>query len=569
MVSRRRKLNFPDTGHAGNYAQRAWDYAQDAIRDKKGQRYCKHVRNAAQRFVNDFDDPDLPFIFDPAHANDACDFIEKLPHVEGQWDSANITLEDAQCFILCNVFGWREPETDNRRFTMVYLEMARKGAKSTLTSAVALYCLTCENEIGPQIVIGATTGQQADKVFLPAKKMVERTQSLRDWKGLDTFARSIVCMDNGGSIQPINAKSSTQDGWNPHVGILDELHAHKDRGLFDVIKSAFGARKNPMMWIVTTAGYNTEGVCFEQRKMVEKVLARKVKADHVFGVIYTLDKNDDPYDPKLWVKANPMIGITPTWRSMLDYAEEAKVSPGVAYEFKTKRLNIWTTAKDAWLNMVHWDACPGAFDRSQMKNLKCYGGLDLASVSDLAAFVLLFVEGLTMYALCRFYLPEETIREHSQRRNLPYQQWVDEGHITVTPGNTIDYEFIEKDVKDSASEFSIEMIGYDPWNATQVVNNLTEEGANMVEVRQGAKSFNEPMNDLEKAIKGKRLHHGDNPVLSWMASNVVARYDANLNKAPDKKNSHEKIDGLVALLIAIHASKLEVEPELDAVAAIG
>jgi phage terminase large subunit-like protein len=211
-----------------------------------------------------------------------CDFIEKLPHVEGHLGDADMTLEPAQIFILSVVFGWRRVNDGLRRFSTVYIEMARKGAKSTLTAGVALYCLCCEGEVGPQIVIGATTGEQAGKVFNPAKKMVERTEDLREAFGSQAFSRSIACKSNGGFIQPINAKGKTQDGWNPHLGILDELHAHKDRALFDVIKSAFGARKNPLLWVITTAGFDTVGVCYEQRTFVTKIARARARGRALF-----------------------------------------------------------------------------------------------------------------------------------------------------------------------------------------------------------------------------------------------------------------------------------------------
>lgn len=560
---------FPDTGHARNYAQTAYEYAQAAAADRYGRTHCRWVRLAAKRFLKDLSAKKLPFFFDPWHANNACDFIEKLPHVKGVWDSPTIVLEPVQCFILANIFGWRHPVTNVRRFQMVYLEMARKGAKSTLAAGIGLYCLTCENEVGPDIVIGATTGAQADKVFLPAKQMVDKTEALRDWKGLQTFRRSITCDQNGGSIQPINSKSSTQDGWNPHAGILDELHAHKDRGLFDVIRSAFGSRKNPLMLVITTAGYNAQGVCYEQRTALTKVLDGKIAGHHIFGVIFTLDKKDNPYDESKWIKANPMLGITPTVESMRTYAEEAQASPGVAYEFKTKRLNIWTTAKDAWLNMAYWDKCPKAKPLAEFRHLPCYGGIDLASTTDVAAFVLAFIDGEDIYVRPRFYLPEDNVLEHADRRSLPYPEWKEKGYITTTPGNRIDYAFIQKDITDALDEFDVQMIGYDPWNATQLVNNLQEKEAPLVLVRQGPISLNDPMKRLESAMRGGTLHHGHNPVLSWMASNVVARFDPNMNMAPDKKNSEEKIDGIVALLNALHASAVEVDPEFNALAAIG
>ena len=351
MPSRRTLSAQTETGHARDYTKIALEYARTAARDKKGRKHCIFVRLAAERHLRDLKRKAWEYRFDSWHANDVCDFIEKLPHVEGAWETPTLRLEPAQIFLLAVVFGWRRKADGLRRFSMVYIEMARKGAKSTLTAGVSLYCACCENEPGPLVLIGATTGDQAKKVFNPARLMVKKTAALREAFGVAAWARSIT-VDGGGAIQTINSKSSTQDGHNPHLGILDELHAHKDRGLFDVIRSAFGARSNPLMWMITTAGFNTHGVCYEQRSMTVKVLEQSVEAEHWFGIIFTIDEDDDPFDEKVWQKANPLMPVTPSLAEMRGYAIEAKASPGAEGEFKTKRLNQWMGAASAWLNVA-------------------------------------------------------------------------------------------------------------------------------------------------------------------------------------------------------------------------
>lgn len=554
-------LKHQPTDHARNYAQIAFKWAMDAVADRKGVSHCKLARQAARRHLDDLKrserDPDYLFRFDPWHANDVCDFAEKMPHVEGTWDTPTITLEPVQVFILAVAFGWRRKADGLRRFTSVYIEMARKGAKSTLTAVVSLYCLTCENEVGPQILIGASTGDQAKKVFNPAKAMADKTAEFREAFGVETWARSITCTESGGYIQPVNAKSSTQDGHNPHVGILDELHAHKDRGLYDVIKSAFGSRKNPLLWVITTAGYNVDGVCYEQRKLVAKILEGTVEADHYFGIIFTLDEGDDPLDASKWVKANPMLGVTPTLASMETYATEAAASPETMGEFKTKRLNVWTTAKGAWLNMELWKRCNGDVSPEDFIDAPCWAGLDLASTSDVSAFVLVWLIDGRLKVLPRLWLPEDVIDERTRKANVPYRTWHDQGLMLSTPGNVTDYEFIEHDITRLMDQYNVQQIGFDPWNATALVNRLMENGAPMVQVRQGAKTFNPPMKALERHLRAGTLDHGGHPVLSWMASNVVARRDPNDNMAPDRKNSQEKIDGIVAMLMGMGLQMLD------------
>jgi phage terminase large subunit-like protein len=554
----RKRPRFEPTDHARNYCQIAYEYALAAIADGKRERHCKWVRKAAQRFIGDLKragSKGCAFGFDTWEANNVCDFIEKLPHVEGSWSTKTITLEPAQIFILANVFGFRRRENGSRRFTDTYIEMARKSAKSTLTAGVALYCLTSEDENGPQVVIGATTGSQALKVFTPARNMVERTRALREAFNIKAWAHSISCEDNDGYIQPINAKSSTQDGWNPHVGILDELHAHKDRGLHDVIKSSFGARRNPLMWRITTAGYNSLGVCFEQHQLVEKILDGIFSADHYFGIIFTLDDGDDEFDEHVWIKANPMLGITPSLASMRDYAKEAKQSPDSRGEFLTKRLNRWTTAHKGWINMEQWKHCSRKtepIDISEMLlSTECYGGLDLAATSDITAFVLIWLIEGRLKIRGRYYLPEETVKPRTERGNVPYQTWVAQGFLTLTPGNVFDDEFVQRDIEAALKQFKVKEIAFDPWNATSLVNRLQSSGAPMVEFRQGPKSYHPAMQDFEKLLKAGRIDHNNNPVLTWAASNLVVRRDANMNMAPDKKNSLEKIDPMVALLMAL------------------
>jgi phage terminase large subunit-like protein len=545
----KRKPRFQDTGHSQDYCSIAWRYAVGAVNDSKQTKHCRWVRLAALRFLRDYRNTRKSWVFDPWHGNDVCDFIEKLPHVEGTWATPEIRLEPAQIFILVCVFGFRKKTDGTRRYSDVYIEMARKGAKSTLTGGISLYCLCCEGEQGPQVIVAATTAEQAGKVFKPAQGMVRKSADLREAFDLTAWSKSITCDQNQGFIQPINSKSSTQDGWNPHLAVTDELHGHKERGLHDVLKSAFGARKNPLMWRITTAGYIVTGVCYEQRTMVTKILDGIIEADHYFGIIYTLDDGDEPLDESKWVKANPMIGITPALAEMRSYAKEAAAAPGVMGEFKTKRLNIWTTSKGGWLNMERWKKLPG--NAKLPDDLPIWGGLDLASVSDITALALCWWDGPELNISGRYYLPESAIELRNQRGDFTYKHWQEQGHLIVTPGDRTDYEFIERDILSAGSDYDVQQFGYDPYNATHIVNQLTEQGLPMVEIRQGSRTLHPAMQEFERKMLGNELRHDGNPVLTWAASNVVARRDANNNMAPDKKHSMDKIDPLSAVLNAV------------------
>lgn len=560
-----------------DYCAIAEAYARDAAADVKQERFCKWVRLAAKRHLDDLKQQHLEvfaYRFDAWHGNDICDFIEKLPHVKGKWDTPTIRLEPPQIFILACVFGWRRKEDGGRRFSTVYIEMARKGAKSTLTSGVALYCLTCEGEPGPEIIIGATTGEQAGKVFEPAKKMVEKTPALREAFGLQTLARSVVCAENNGFIQPINAKGKTQDGWNPHLGVLDELHAHKDRALFDVIRSAFGSRKNPLMWVITTAGFDTSGVCFEQRAFVIKVLEGTIQADHAFGIIFTLDQaddygdgrdtGDDPFDETKWIKANPMLGVTPTLKSMRDEAIDAKASPAAEGGFQTKRLNIWLNAASRWLNMEQWRRCQRKIEWSDFEGLDCWIGADLADKDDITALVLAAfdAEG-RLIVKPKFWLPDAVLRPgvlKDDQMHL-YQGWKREGLLNLTPGDWVDHNEIEKQIEAWIATYSVRHITGDQFAAfQQMASRLNEKHGSPDRpiasvLQKTAKNVTDAAKELEKRVKAgpNRFGHDGNKIMTWMASNAVVsrRRDETILPIKESEMSPNKIDGIDAAINAI------------------
>lgn len=526
----------------------------------------KWTNLACKRHLDDLQRTDWRYHFDDWHANDVCDFVEKLPHVEGEWETPTIRLEPVQVFILTTVFGWRRSD-GFRRFSTTYIEAARKFAKSTLTAAVALYCLTCEGEAGAQIVIGATTGEQAGKVFLPAKRMVEKTPALAEAFELETFARAVTCRQNGGFIQPINAKGKTQDGWNPHLGVLDELHAHKDRALFDVIKSAFGARKNPLLWIITTAGFDTNGVCYEQRTVATKMLEGTVPLEHLFAVIFTLDEKDDPFDERVWVKANPMIGITPTWETMRAAAADAKVSPREEGNFKTKNLNVWMNAASAWLNMVQWQACgDDKLTWDDFKGRDCWIGGDLADKDDITAAVLsAFDDDGRLICKPKFWLPEAVLKqpEHMKgRSSAHYRDWADKGYLKLTPGDWVDHGEVETTLRDWIESYSIRKITFDQFAAGQLMASRINEDLATPDnplcqiLHKKAANVTDPAKDLEARVKSgpTRFRHDNNPVMNWMASNacVARRRDETILPIKETEMSPNKIDGIDALINAMH-----------------
>ncbi|MDZ7711696.1 MAG: terminase TerL endonuclease subunit [Rhodovibrio sp.] len=550
-----------NTGHARDYAKIARDYARRAVDDRQQRRHCGWVRKAAQRYQRDMkraQQKTCPFYFSDWWANDVCDFIEKLPHVEGQWESATIHLEPWQIFILVNVFGFRQRETDARRFNTAYIEVARKNAKSTLSAGVGLYCLACEGEPGPQIKSAATTGDQARIVWGVARKMVQATKDMRDAFGLETWSKSISCADTGGDFQPINAKSSTQDGLNPHCAIIDELHAHKDRGLFDVLRSARGARRNPLGWYITTAGYNMNGVCYEQRLFVSKMLDGVLEADHYFGIVFTLDEADDAFDPKVWLKANPNLGVSVGKKELQDYAREAEVNSQSEGDFKTKRCNRWLNAAGAWLNMAQWEACQQTtYTLADFAGHQAWIGADLADRDDIASIAIVFApEGREghLYAFCRHYLPKDHVDRLAHSKGAHYAAWARDGTLDVTEGDWIDHDTVEAQIRAWCDQFEVRSIFFDQFGgAQQMAQRLAEQGYSAELFPKNAGRYTDPAMELEAKVKTGKFQHIGDPCLKWMASNTVVSRGVNGSILPKKEtqDSPNKIDAIDATIMGI------------------
>lgn len=536
-------------------------YAEDAIADRKQVRVNKWVRLACKRFVADLKRAQQkrpPFLWSPAKANEVCWFIEQLPHVEGNWNRETIKLEPSQIFFLVNLFGFRRAD-GSRRFTTALYAVARKNAKSTLAAAILVYVFCREPENGPQVISAATTGQQARIVWSVAKRMVERLPDLCEAYALEPFANAIARYETGGTFRPVNAKASTQDGLNPSALCFDELHAHKTRDLFDVLRSATGARKNPLFLFTTTEGYENSGPWSEVRLFAWQVLDGIVEADHFLALYYALDEDDGDFDESAWIKANPLLGVSVSLEKLREYAVEAKQLPGALSEFRIKRLNRPSAAATAWIDLPKWKRCGGAVNLDELVGAKCWAALDLASTRDMTAWRIVWKKGDTFFTWGRYWVPESAVFSRTERGSVPYANWVASGHIKQTEGDVTDYSVIEQDILADFERFKPVEVAFDPWNASDLVNRLTAEGLPMVQFIQGARSFHPGFQALERAYIGGNLHHGDDPVLTWNAANLVPRKDETLNLKPDRKRSADKIDGMVCLLMAMARASVSVE----------
>jgi len=569
-----------------DYVDVAKDYARRAVRDKKGKRHGLLIRQAAQRFLDDLKRArrkSCPFLFDRWHANDVCDFIEKLPHVEGKWETPTIVLHESHVFFLVQLFGFRQRAVERypgwedyrpRRFTSALFAVARKNAKSTLAAGITLYCLCCEPEEGAQVISAATTHDQASIIFKIAKRMAERTHDLCEHFDISIWAKALTRETVGASYKAVHAKASTQDGLNPSIVALDEIHAHKTSDLINVLTSAAGARSNPLWLYTTTEGYTNPGPWGEIRQFVKRLLAGVfgTTADHFLAVFYAVDeenktlgiKADDEFDESAWCKANPLMDVNPKLAAAIRKESiEAKQMPSKLAEFRIKRLNRPASTAEGWIDLTKWEACNGAVDLQELAEVPCYGGLDLASTRDIAVLRLIWPVGDRIYTHGWRWVPAQAVVHRTERGTVPYASWVESGLITETEGDVIDYKVIEETILEVVERFNVQNIAYDPWNATELISRLVEAGVPLLEFIQGPKSYHPAMQSLERAYISGRLVHGGDPVLAWMASNLVVRYDQNLNMAPDKRKSAEKIDDMAALAMAIGISGADAEEDFS------
>jgi len=522
---------------------------------------CEWVKKACRRQIADLERKDFAHRYDEKKAARVCRFIEKLPHIKGKWAKAGgrIELQPWQIFILTAVFGWVSCNTGLRRFKTVYLEMPRKNGKSSMSSGVGIYCCCADGEEGGEIYSAATTRDQAKIVWQDAWHMVERSPGLKAAFGVSTTAHAISQVRTASRFQALSAEGNSLDGLNIHCAIVDELHAHRTRKVFDVLETATGARSQPLLWLITTAGSDMSGICYEQRTYLIKILDGVVKDDTYFGVIYTIDDGDDWSSPKVWAKANPNYGVSVFPEDIERLCVKALKMPSAQNNFLTKRLSVWVNADCAFFNMVELAKCADPKLKAEdFLGEPCWIGIDLATRRDIAPRIQLFRREDHYYCFGRYYLPESEIEGS---KNSQYSGWVKAGWITSTPGNIIDFGYIEEDLIGLASKYQILEVDYDPFQANQFTTRMMKEGFPMVEMRQLVKTFSEPMKHLDALISAGKFHYNGDPVLSWMFSNVVAHFDNKDNVYPKKQRPENKIDGVVALLMCLgRAMAADAEP---------
>ena len=492
--------------------------------------------------------------YDKGKADRAVTFIQNLCHTKGKWAGTPFTLLPWQEQIVRDIFGIVK-ENGKRQFLTAYVEIPKKQGKSELAAAVALYLLYADNEQSAEVYGAACDRNQASIVFDVAKQMVQMSPALMRRSKITAAQKRIVNYSNNGYYQVLSAETGTKHGLNVSGLVFDEIHAQPNRQLYDVLTKGSGdAREQPLFFIITTAGTNKNSICYELHSKALDLLDGRKNDPSFYPVVYGLSIEDDWTDEANWYKANPSLGHTISIDRVREAYQNALDNPAEENVFKQLRLNIWTSATLCWIPEHIYDRGNRPIDKDDLYGRECFGGLDLSSTSDITALSLVFPprsEEECYTVLPFFWLPEETLELRCRRDHVLYDVWKRQGFINTTEGNVVHYGFIEKFIEDLGERYNIKEIAFDRWNATQMVQNLEDTGFTVVPFGQGYKDMSPPSKELYKLLMEGRINHGGNPVLKWMAQNVVMHQDPAGNIKPDKDKSTEKIDGIVATIMAL------------------
>ena len=536
-------------------------YAKDVLAGKVAA--GKYVRLACQRFVDDLKRKDWPYRYDAEKADRAVKFMQLMPHTKGRWSAKKerLVFQPWQCFIECNLFGWVRKDSGLRRFRFSYEEIPRKNGKSIRLSARGLYLFAADGESGAEVYSGATSEKQALEVFRPAWKMAQKMPALRDRFGIELSGNPknpgpMFVMEDMSKFEPVIGKPG--DGSSPHAALVDEYHEHDTDHMVDTMLTGMGAREQPMLSIITTAGSNLGGPCYQQRRDVIRILEGEVKDETLFGIVYGIDPEDRWDDPASLIKANPNYGVSVFGDFLQAQLEAARRSSSKQNAFRTKHLNDWVGARAAWMNMLAWQRQKRSFELDDFDGCPCWVGVDLASKLDVAAVVMLFLKDGAYHCIPRFYVPESTLEENEKYRNF-----VLEGAMIATPGEMTDYAFIEEELKELAARGAdIRDIAFDPAQAAYLMTRLDQAGLPVVEMAQNVRNLSEPMKEVEALTLSRRFWHDGNAAMTWMTGNVVAKVDAKEHIYPRKETAANKIDGAVALILAMGRA-MQAEAPVD------
>ena len=537
--------HFKDAPHTTD----ALTYAYDVINSHSPA--CKEEIQACQRFIDDLNS-DFEFVYDTDKAERACRFIELMPHTKGKWAAKKekLILEPWQKFGVCNLFGWVN-KLGFRRFRKAYFKIPRKNGKSILVAAIGLLMFSHDNEYGAEVYCGATTEKQAWEVFGPARAMSLKTPDFVAAKGIEVNAKNLSILENGSKFEPLIG--SPGDGASPSCAIADEYHEHDQDDFVETMETGMGARDQPLLLEITTAGSNISGPCYDAELEAKKLLNGVYVDEQQFVMIFGIDEGDDWTSPEILIKANPNYDVSVSGEFLKAQQKDAIRKAVKQNAFKRKHLNQWVGAHTAWMNMESFNKCiDTTLNINDFIGCECIIPVDLASRIDITATPKLFykmIDGKKHYYLfSKFYIPEDTALDD---KNSHYQKWVNDGYLIATDGSEIDFNEIQADLKADMNKHDAKEVVFDPWRATQLAQGLQSEGAEIVEFRNTVANMSPAMYELEAAITSGRFHCDDNPVFTWMMSNVVAKIDSKDNIYPRKQKPENKIDGVVATIMAI------------------
>ena len=535
---------------------------------------AKLTIQAAKRQLSDLEKQDtdeFPYLFNPVLVDNVgkeyrpaeriCAFAERLKHVKGVWTGKFIVLEPWQVFFLTTLFGWVHRETGLRRFRECYSEIPRKNGKSVLGAIIGLYMFCADGEGGAEVYSGATTEKQAWEVFRPARLMAKQNESLLDHYSVEVHAKDLMTFTDYSRFEPLIGDPG--DGASPHCAIIDEFHEHKSPEQYDTMATGMGARTQPLLCVITTSGSNLAGPCHGKRDQVVKILNGVFDNEEIFGLVFTIDKDDDWTDFKNWKKANPNYGVSVFPEYLKSRLKAALQDPAKQNIIRCKHLNQWMNVATAFFDMVALDKCADpSLSIEDFKGESVWPGIDIASKVDLAAKVNVFKKQVlgvwNYYAFCDFYLPNEAVKGEDKSH---YAGWANEGWLHLTHGSRLDIDRIEDDlVKDS--RFNVVEVPHDPWNAAQFAAHMMDKNIVMVELHQTVKNLSEPTKELESFVRDGIFHYDGNPILKWCLANVVCEYDTNDNVKPKKAKGQEhlKIAGAIALIMALSRAMVPEEP---------
>jgi phage terminase large subunit-like protein len=519
---------------------------------------CELIRCAVQRHQGDLErGGERGLHFDRAAAEHVVQFFGFLRHSKGEWAGKPFELEPWQQFLLWVLFGWKRAD-GLRRFRTAYIELPRKQGKSALASGIGLYLMVADGEPGAEIYSAARKRDQAKLVWGEAARMVRASPALsrmvREWRASSTLAVEATAS----KFVPLGADADTMDGLNVHGAIIDELHAHPTSAVVDVLETATGARRQPLIFEITTAGYDRQSICWQHHEYSRQVLEGSIVDDSWFAFIAAADEADYERwdDPAVWARANPNLNVSVKLDDLQRKAEKARHMPSAQNAFMRLHLNIWTQQSDRFIDLALWDANNlGVVADEALSGRNCYGGLDLSAVSDLTAWVMVWPredDPETIDVLARFWCPEARLTAEDNRYRDQYQAWARDGWLEVTPGNAVDYAFVKRRVLADASRYQLVDLNVDRlFQGYQLSQELLDEGLQVFGMGQGYYGMAAPMREFERRLLAKKINHQGNPVLRWMANNLAVRQDPAGNLKPDKAESQGKIDGLVALLMAL------------------